>query len=203
MIIAIKLVRNKTVLPHPILQLPNAIPIPITPRGGTNDAAIATPASPADIFLYPRAKKAISPDANAIPRSISVGCVLEAISLVTWVSGISRVNKNPIATPHPILRSSNLNDFTNNFWFPVAMAKATHWIGLMIGAISMAHITTGVASMRSHSVATTTAKNIWLQYSRVVSTSSIIVWAMWDLTSPSRSRIAILSMISGVCSICF
>lgn len=203
MIIAIKLVRKRSVLPRQILQLPKAIQIPITPSGGTNEAAIATPASPADIFLYPKAKNATNHDAKAIHRSIRVGWVLEAISLVTWVSGMSHVRKNHINTPHQILSRSSFSDFPNNFWFPVAIAKATHWIGLIIGAISIAHITTGVAFISKPRVATTTDKNIWLQYSRVVSTSSIIVWAMFVLTSPSRSRIAILSIISGVWSMIY
>ena len=202
MIIATKLVKNRTVLPHPILQLPNAIPIPITPRGGTNDAAIATPARPADIFLYHRAKNATSPDAKAIPRSTSVGWVLEAISLVTCVSGMSRVSTNHNATHPPILRSNKRSDLPNNFWFHVTIANATPCIGLIIGAISIAQITTGVASMRSQSVATTIDKNIWLRYSSDVSTSSIMDWAIFALTSPSRSRIAIFSMICGVFSIC-
>lgn len=160
MIIAIKLVTNKSVLPRPMLQEPKAIPIQITPSGGTRDAAIATPASPADIFLYPSARKATRPEAKAIHRSIRVGCVLEAISLVTVVSGISRVINHASAIHQKILINSRVSELPKSFLFHVAIAKATPWIGLIIGAISIAHITTGVAFMRSQRVAITTESHI-------------------------------------------
>lgn len=88
---AIKLVINKTKLPHPIDREPKAIPIPMTHNGGTKEAAIATPASHAAIFLYHKAKNATNHEANAIHRSMSVGCVLLRISGVAWVSGMIRV----------------------------------------------------------------------------------------------------------------
>ena len=75
-----RLVRKRTVLHHAISRLPNPIPTPITANGGTKDAAIATPASPAHIFFRPIARNATSHEANAIPRSTSVGSVLIAIS---------------------------------------------------------------------------------------------------------------------------
>lgn len=160
MIIATRLVINNNKLPRPILPLPKASQIPTTHSGGTNDAAIATHARPADIFLYPRAKNATNQDAKAIPRSIRVGCVLEAISLVTSVRGMTQV-RNAATMIHPmILPASKRKDLVNNLLFPVAIEKATHWIGLMIGAISIAHMTTGVALINNHRVAITIESSI-------------------------------------------
>gem|GEM_PF-5345181 len=112
---AIKLVINRIVLPRQIVQLPNAIPIPITLSGGTNEAAIATQASQAHIFLYHRARKATNHEAKAIHRSTKVGSVLIAISLVTSVRGMSRVNKIAITTQDKILRISKMRDLLNSF----------------------------------------------------------------------------------------
>ncbi len=160
MIIAIKLVRNKTELPRAIDILPNPMPIPITASGGTNDAAIATPARPAAIFFQPNAKKATRPEAKAMPRSTSVGSVLIAISLVTWVRGRRRVIRKATKIPPTILIKSVRNERPRRFLFPVVVANPTAWIGLRIGAIIMAHITTGVALISNHSVATTIERNI-------------------------------------------
>lgn len=79
--------RNNTRLPRAISILLNPMPIPITASGGINEAAIATQANHAAIFFRPNARNATNPEANAIHRSTSVGCVLIAISLVTSVRG--------------------------------------------------------------------------------------------------------------------
>jgi len=148
------------VLHQAIFQLPKAIPIPITPSGGTKEAAIATPASQAAIFLYHNARNATSPDAKAIPKSTKVGSVLEEISLVTVVSGITEVISHAIHIPPNILTNNSHKELPKSFLLPVAIAKATPWMGLIIGAISIAHITTGVALIKSPSVAITTDSHI-------------------------------------------
>lgn len=158
--IATRLVRKRTMLPHQILNVPKAIPIPITASGGTREAAIATHARPDDILWYQSARNATAPEANAIHRSTRVGWVLAAISLVTSVRGMIQVRMIANRTPAPILSIRRVSALRNSFLFPVATAKATHWIGLMIGAISIAHITTGVAFTRSHSVAMTAESHI-------------------------------------------
>lgn len=113
-IIATRLVMNKSVLPRPIDQLPNAIQIQITHSGGTSDAAIATHARPAVIFLYPKARNATNQDANAIPRSTRVGCVLLAISLVTSVRGMIQVTTIARATLATILAIKRVRDLTKS-----------------------------------------------------------------------------------------
>lgn len=72
---------KRIALPLAICQSHSAIPIPITQSGGSNDAAIATPATEAVISLYLRAKKATAPEARAIRRSVIVGVVLARIAL--------------------------------------------------------------------------------------------------------------------------
>lgn len=116
---------NRIKLPRAILALENQIPIPMTASGGTNDAAIATPARPAAIFFQPNARNATNHDANAIPRSTRVGCILIAISLVISVRGRKSVNKKLITIPHTILMMSIHSDFTNKRLLPVVVAKAT------------------------------------------------------------------------------
>jgi len=104
-------------------MLPNQIPIPITARGGINDAAIATPASHAAIFFHPKAKNATRPEAKAIQRSTSVGWVLIAISFVTSVSGRNRVRRKAINTHHTILANIVHKDFPKRLLFQVLVAN--------------------------------------------------------------------------------
>ena len=189
MMMATRLVRNRSVLHRAILISPNAIHIPMTHNGGTKDAAIATHANHTAIFLYPKAKNAITHDALAIPRSTSVGLVLAAISLVTSVSGTIHVSTIHIPTHISILTTNNFRALKNSLLFHVDIEKATHCIGVSIGAISIAHITTGVAFTNNHNVAMTTDNIIWLRYSSHVSISSIIFSAISDFCTHSKSRI--------------
>lgn len=125
MIIATKLVKKRSVLHVATCLLRSPMPIPITPRGGTRDAAIATPASPAAIFLKPKARNAIRPDANAIPRSIIVGSILIRISLVSCVKGNNRVMTTAAATLTTKLNINNQSHLKNSLLFPVVVANAT------------------------------------------------------------------------------
>ena len=191
MIIATKLVINNTELPIAISRFQNPNQIQITARGGTNDAAIATPASPAAIFFQPNARNATTQDQNAIPRSTSVGCVLIAISFVTSPSGSNQVKNSDVTIPSHILVSKIHIDLKNNPLFHVVEAKATHWIGLRIGAINIAHITTGVALISNPNAAIADDKNIWLRYSRCVSVSLMTTSAISFFWSPLRFQTAI------------
>jgi len=92
-----------------------------------------------------------------------------------------------------ILEINNHSHFQKSLLFHVVVAKATAWIGLRIGAISIAQITTGVALMRSHNDAIIDESTIWLQYSIPVSTSFMIVSATSVFWSHHRFQIAILS----------
>jgi hypothetical protein len=120
---AIRFVRNNTVLHQAIDMLPNPIPIPITARGGINDAAIATPASQTAIFFHQNDKKATNHEAKAIHRSTKVGCVLIAISLVISVKGRKSVSTKAMNT-HPIILANMVHmDFPNRLLFHVLVAN--------------------------------------------------------------------------------
>jgi len=124
-IIATRLVKNNIVLPDATSQFINQIQIPITHSGGTNDAAIATPAKPAAIFLNQKAKNAINPDAKAIQRSIIVGCVLIIISLVSCVKGSSHVMRIAAIIHTAILVNKSHKPLKKSLLFHVVVAKDT------------------------------------------------------------------------------
>jgi len=124
-IIATRLVRKRIQLHRPTDRFSNPIPIPTTARGGTNDAAIATHASPAAIFLNPKARKATHHDAKAIPKSIRVGCVLIKISFVSSERGISQVMRMAETIHTRILVIKSHNHFQKSLLFHVVVANAT------------------------------------------------------------------------------
>lgn len=106
---ATRFVRNNIVLHDATSQFISPIHIPMTHNGGTSDAAIATHASHAAIFLNQNARKAINPDANAIQRSMIVGWVLITISLVSCVNGSIRVMIIAATTQTAILKIKSRN----------------------------------------------------------------------------------------------
>lgn len=119
------MVINSTQLPRQICRLSIQIPIQTTANGGTNDAAIATHASDADILLYPNAKNAMIHEANAIHRSISVGWVLINISLVSSDNGINRVISIAEIIPIAILLINSHSDFQKSLLFHVVIENDT------------------------------------------------------------------------------
>ena len=68
--------------------------------------------------------------------------------------------RNAINTHQSTLKNNVHIDFQNSVLFHVAVANHTAWIGLKIGAIIIAPITTGVALINNHKVATTIERNI-------------------------------------------
>gem|GEM_PF-3265729 len=71
--------RNNIILPSATSRRTKDSQIHTTHKGGSNDAAIATPAKVSDKRLYQSASIAITHQANAINKSTRVGVVLEMI----------------------------------------------------------------------------------------------------------------------------
>lgn len=101
------------------------IPIQITQSGGTNEAAIATQASHAAIFLNQNARNAMSHDAKAIPKSIIVGSILIKISSVSCVNGRSQVIITAVQTLTITLNIRSQSPLKKSLLFPVVVAKET------------------------------------------------------------------------------
>jgi hypothetical protein len=151
--IAIKFVINNNVLPLAILISISCNQIQITHRGGSNATAIATPAKVSEKRLNPKEIIAISHDAKAIKRSTIVGDVLLAISCVICTKGTANVIRYATITHTSIVTTKTFNDLIYICLFPFVIANAKDCIGLKIGEISIAHITTGAELISNHSVA--------------------------------------------------
>lgn len=156
--------RNNIILPSATSRRTKDSQIHTTHKGGSNDAAIATPAKVSDKRLYQSASIAITHQANAINKSTRVGVVLEMIWVVNEENGTIHVISADTAIQTTTLRKRLFNDLTYMVLCPLFTAKANDWIGCNIGDINIAQITTGDELINNHIVAITEERTNWNQY---------------------------------------